>query len=292
MAFDPAYETNGRFFVSYTNNSGDLTLARYEVDSMNSNLADESTREELLVVPHPGAENHNGGQIQFGGDGYLYWSMGDGGGVNSQDDESMLGKLLRINVTHDTAPFATVPLTNPHYVDGPTDLEYIWAKGLRNPWRFSFDRGTGDLYIGDVGAGTIEEIDYAPASSTGGENYGWNTFEGSTCHNPPCPEPPTGFTFPIHEYTHGNGCAVMGGYVYRGCAMPDLAGTYFFSDLCAADILTFEVVGGLKTDFTDRTDDAKSAGAVFTGVVSWGQDARGEIYIIHGNNSIYRMEPQ
>ncbi len=292
MAFDPDYETHGRFYVSYTNNSGDLVLARYEVDSGDPELADESTREELLVVPHPGAANHNGGQLQFGSDGYLYWSMGDGGGPNSQDDASMLGKLLRIDVDHDTAPFATVPPTNPHYVDGTSDLEYIWAKGLRNPWRFSFDRLTGDLYIGDVGAGDREEINYAPVSSTGGENYGWNIFEGTTCHNGPCPEPPTGFTMPIHEYPHGGPCAVMGGYAYRGCAMPDLAGTYFFSDLCAAYIHTFEVVGGVLTDFTDRTDDARSAGATFTGVNSWGEDARGEIYIINGNNSIYRMEPE
>jgi cysteine-rich repeat protein len=292
MAFDPDYETNGRFYVSYTNTNGDLVLARYEVEAGNPVLADESTREELLVVPHPGASNHNGGQVQFGGDGYIYWSMGDGGGPNSQDDASMLGKLLRLDVDHDTAPFATVPPTNPGYVDGTTDIEYVWAKGLRNPWRFSFDRVSGDLYIGDVGAGDREEINYAPASSTGGENYGWNIFEGSTCQNGPCPEPPTGFTFPIHEFPHGQSCAVMGGFVYRGCAMPDLAGTYFFSDLCGAYIRTFEVTGGVLTNFTDRTTDAKSAGAMFTGVVSWGQDARGEIYIINGNNSIYRMEPE
>jgi cysteine-rich repeat protein len=292
MAFDPDYESNGRFYLSCTNTSGDLVLARYEVEPGNPELADESTRKELVLVPHPGASNHNGGQIQFGGDGYLYWSMGDGGGPNSQDDASMLGKLLRIDVDHDTAPFATVPPTNPHYVDGTTDLESIWAKGLRNPWRFSFDRLTGDLYIGDVGAGDREEIDYAPASSTGGQNYGWPIFEGTTCNNGPCPDPPTGFTFPIHEYPHGGPCAVMGGYVYRGCAMPDLAGTYFFSDLCAAYVHTFEVVGGAVTNFMNRTTDAKSAGASFTGVVSWGQDARGEIYLINGNNSIYRMEPE
>ncbi|HXC51449.1 MAG TPA: PQQ-dependent sugar dehydrogenase [Candidatus Limnocylindrales bacterium] len=291
MAFDPDYESNGRFFISYTNTSGDLVLARYEVSDPNT--ADESTRKELVLVPHPGAANHNGGQLQFGSDGYLYWSMGDGGsGVNAQDDASMLGKLLRLDVDHDSAPFVTVPATNPHYAGGASELEYIWAKGLRNPWRFSFDRMTGDLYIGDVGAGSVEEVDYSPASSIGGENYGWNIFEASTCHSPPCPDPPTGFTFPVHEYTHASGCAVMGGYVYRGCSMPDLQGTYFFSDLCGAFIHTFEIAGGAATNVTDRTNDAKSAGATFVGVVSWGQDARGEIYIINGNNSIYRMEPQ
>jgi cysteine-rich repeat protein len=292
MAFDPDYETNGRFYISYTNTGGDLVLARYEVDPGDPDIADESTREELLLVPHPGASNHNGGQVQFSPDGYLYWSMGDGGGPNSQDDESMLGKMLRLDVDHDTAPFATVPPSNPDYAGGTSDLEYVWAKGLRNPWRFSFDRETGDLYIGDVGAGDREEIDYQPASSTGSENYGWPIFEGNTCNNGPCPDPPTGFTFPIYEYSHGGGCAVMGGYVYRGCAMPDLEGTYFLSDLCAGFVRTFEVSGGVLTNFADRTMDARSAGATFTGVVSWGQDARGELYIINGNNSIYRMEPQ
>lgn len=293
MAFDPDYHANGRFFVSYTNLSGDLVLARYEVSDVDPGVADESTREELLVVPHPGASNHNGGQVQFGGDGYLYWGMGDGGnGQNSQDDASMLGKMLRIDVSHDAAPFATVPPTNPYYVDGTTDLEYVWAKGFRNPWRFSFDRGTGDLYVGDVGAGDREEIDFASAASTGTENYGWPVFEGTTCQNGPCPDPPTGFTFPIHEYPHGRPCAVMGGYVYRGCAMPDFAGTYFFSDLCASFVRTFEVVGGTATNVTDRTSDAKSAGASFAAILSWGEDARGELYLINGNNSIYRLEPE
>jgi len=293
MAFDPAYDGNGRFFVSHTNTGGDLVVARYEVDAGDPNIADESTRQELLVVGHPGAANHNGGQIQFGGDGYLYWSIGDGGnGDNAQDDASMLGKILRLDVSHASAPHVSVPPTNPHYVDGSSDVEYVWAKGLRNPWRFSFDRDSGDLYIGDVGAGDREEIDYAPASSPGGENYGWNAFEGSTCQVGPCPDPPVGFTLPVYEYPHGRPCAVMGGYVYRGCAMPDYAGTYFFSDFCAAFVRTFKVVAGEATAVTDRTADAKSAGAFFTGVVSLGQDARGELYIVNGNNSIYRLEPE
>lgn len=293
MAFDPGYEDNGRFFISHTNTSGDLVLARYEVDGDNSDLADESTRQEILVVPHPGASNHNGGQVQFSPDGYLYWGMGDGGkGLEAQDDNFMLGKILRLDVTHDSAPFATVPPTNPHYVDGTSDLEYVWAGGLRNPWRFSFDRLTGDLYIGDVGAGHREEVNFAPASSIGGENYGWNTFEGTRCARSSCPEPPIGFTMPVHEYPHTEGCAVMGGYAYRGCAMPGLAGSYFFTDLCSTLVQTFEMAGGVATNLTDRTDDARSTGAVFTGVVSWGQDARGELYIINGNNRIYRIDPE
>ncbi|MFN2428244.1 MAG: PQQ-dependent sugar dehydrogenase, partial [Candidatus Binatia bacterium] len=293
MAFDPAYETNRRFFVSYTNLSGDLVLARYEVNAGDPDLADESTREELLVVAHPGSSNHNGGQIQFGGDGYLYWSMGDGGnGQNAQNDASMLGKLLRLDVNRDSAPLVSVPPTNPGYVDGTSDIEYVWSKGLRNPWRFSFDRLTGDLFIGDVGAGDREEIDFAPAASTGDHNYGWPIFEGTTCQNGPCPDPPTGFTFPIHEYNHGRPCAVMGGYAYRGCAMPDFAGTYFFSDLCAAFVRTFEVADGAAVNVTDRTSDAKSEGASLGGVISWGEDARGELYLVLGNNSIYRIEPE
>jgi len=294
MAFDPAYESNGRFFVSYTNTSGDLVLARYEVDAGDPDAADESTRKELLVVPHPGSQNHNGGQIQFGGDGYLYWSMGDGGqGTNAQDPMAMLGKLLRLDVNHASAPFATVPSTNPGYVDGTSPLEYVWAKGLRNPFRFSFDRQSGDLYIGDVGANSVEEISFAPAASPGGQNYGWNIFEGSSCRVEPCPDPPTGFTMPVHEYAHGGRhCAVIGGYSYRGCAMPDLSGNYFFSDLCSAFVRTFKVVGGAATSFTDRSKDAKSTGVFISGVVSWGEDARGEIYLISGGGSIYRIQPE
>lgn len=293
MAFDADYENNGRFFISYTNTSGDLVLARYEVDAIDRNIADESTRKELLVVEHPGTSNHNGGQVQFGGDGYLYWSMGDSGnGGNAQDSDSMLGSLLRLDVTHDTAPFATVPPTNPNFVDGSTELEYVWSKGLRNPWRFSFDRVLGDLYIGDVGAGDREEVSFAPSSSTGSENYGWPIFEGTTCNKASCPDPPTGFTMPPYEYPHSEGCAVIGGYVYRGCAMPDLHGQYFFADLCSTFVRSFEMVGGVATNIADRTDDARSEGVSFTGIISWGEDARGELYIITSNNHVYRIEPE
>lgn len=292
MAFDPAYAVNGRFYVSYTDTSGDLVLARYEVDAGDPDLADPSTREELLVIPHPGAANHNGGQLQFGGDGYLYWGMGDGGAsANAQSDASMLGKMLRLDVDHDAAPFVTVPPTNPGYVDGTGAIEYVWAKGLRNPWRFSFDRETGDLYIGDVGGSYREEISFAPGTSVGGENYGWRIFEGNRCNESSCPDPPTGFTMPVHDYPHPGGCAVMGGYAYRGCAMPDMAGTYFFSDLCGGFIRTFEVVGGTAVNFTDRTSDARPPGYSFMGARSWGEDARGEIYIMNGSNQIFRIVP-
>ncbi len=293
MAFDPAYEENGRFYLSYTNTSGDLVLARYEVAQADPNVADMSTAQELLVVGHPGTSHHNGGQVQFSPDGYIYWSMGDSGdGGNAQDPDSMLGSILRADVAHDTPPYVTVPPTNPNYVDGSTELEYVWAKGLRNPWRFSFDRAEGDLYIADVGAGDREEIDYAPASSPGGENYGWNVFEGTTCNKASCPDPPSGFIMPIHEYPHSQGCAVMGGYVYRGCSIPDLDGRYFFSDLCSTFVQSFAVVAGVATDLIDHTDDARSTGASFMGVISWGQDARGELYIITGNNRVYRIEPE
>lgn len=292
MAFDPDYAGNGRFFVTYSNTSGDMVLARYEVDSGNPDAANPGSRQELLVIPHPGA-NHNGGQLQFSPDGYLYWSVGDGGrGIEAQDSSSMLGKIFRLDVNRSSAPFVTVPTGNPNYVDGSSAPEYMWAKGLRNPWRFSFDSETGDLYIGDVGAGHREEINFAAASSTGGEDYGWNTFEGTRCHRSPCPDPPTGITMPVHEAPHPGACAIMGGYVYRGCAMPDLAGTYFFSDYCGAFVQTFEMSGGVATNLTDRTTDARSTGATFSGVVSWGTDARGELYLINGNNRIYRMDPE
>lgn len=301
MAFDPDYESNRRFFVYYTDNSGRITIARYQTAAGNPNAADESTAEVLLSIPHPGQSNHNGGQVAFGADGYLYAATGDGGGggdpdENAQDDASLLGKMLRIDVDVDVPPYWAVPPTNPGYVDGTSELELVWAKGLRNPWRFSFDRETGDLVIADVGQGSLEEIDWQPAASTGGENYGWDVFEGTQCYEPDpapmCPSPPTGFTMPIHEYSHAVGCSISGGFVYRGCAMPDLAGTYFYSDWCAAFLRTIEIVAGAATNAQDRTADAEDGGASLAGVISFGEDARGELYVVQQGGAVYRLQPE
>ncbi len=301
MAFDPDYEANRRFFVYYTDIVGRITIARYETMAGNPDAADESTARVLLSIPHPGESNHNGGQLAFGSDGYLYAATGDGGGggdpdENAQDDASLLGKMLRIDVDVDVAPYWAAPPTNPGYVDGTGELELVWAKGLRNPWRFSFDRGTGDLLIGDVGQGSREEIDWRPASSAGGENYGWDIFEGTQCYEPDpapvCPSPPTGFTMPIHEYSHAAGCSITGGFVYRGCAMPDLAGAYFYSDWCSAFLRTIEIDAGVAVNATDRTADAEDNGASLANVTSFGEDARGELYVVQHGGAVYRIQPE
>jgi glucose/arabinose dehydrogenase len=197
----------------------------------------------------------------------------------------------------DVPPFYAVPPTNPFA--GRTDARgEIWAFGLRNPWRFSFDRATGDLYIGDVGQGAWEEIDVQPGESAGGENYGWSVFEGRHCFTPippatDCPNPPTGFTMPVLEYDHGQGCAVMGGFVYRGCALPDLRGTYFYADYCSAFIRTFQgVSGGDATNTVDRTSDlAPGMGLSIDTPTTFGEDARGELFIADYGGEIFKIVP-
>lgn len=301
LAFHPEYETNGRFFVNYTNNSGDTVIARYAV-SGDPDAADEDSEQILLTIAQP-FSNHNGGQLAFGADGFLYVGMGDGGSANDpleagQDDGTLLGKLLRLDVDVETAPFYAVPPTNPDAGAGDP-LGLIWAKGLRNPWRFSFDRANGDLYIGDVGQGTREEIDYRAGSSSGGENYGWNVFEGNLCFDPepdfmdcPLDPPATGFTMPVVDYTHAEGCSVTGGFAYRGCAMPDLHGTYFYADFCTEFIRTFTVVGGAAQDAADRTADlAPGSGLSIDAITSFGEDARGEMYIVDRGGEVYRIVP-
>ncbi|MGC1374936.1 MAG: PQQ-dependent sugar dehydrogenase, partial [Anaerolineales bacterium] len=246
LAFDPNYATNGYFYIVYTNQStvGDDVLARYKVSSGDPDVADFSSAQILLTVSEP-EENHNGGMLAFGPDGYLYFGLGDGGGGgdnhgtigNGQDKTTLLGKILRLDVS--TVPY-TVPPTNPFYSSATAKKE-IWAYGVRNPWRFSFDKSTEDLYIGDVGQDTQEEIDFQPSGSAGGQNYGWRIREGNLCYNPPtgCVSPPA-YVAPVAVYNHGAndsiGCAVTGGYVYRGSAFPDLAGVYFYGDYCSGKL--------------------------------------------------------
>jgi cysteine-rich repeat protein len=294
LAFHPDYENNGRLFVNYTNNSGNTVVARYRV-SANPDVADASSERILFTVTQP-FSNHNGGGVAFGPDGRLYVGMGDGGGGGDpveagQDDGTVLGKMLRINVDVETAPYHAVPGDNPNPGAG-LPLGLIWSKGLRNPWRFAFDRATGDLYIGDVGQNAIEEIDFEPAGGTGGVNWGWDIFEGSACFepapDPDCPDPPTGFAFPIHEYTHASGCSVTGGYVYRGCRMPDLHGRYFYGDYCTPFVDTFVVSGGVATSFLDKT---AQLGASLGNVSAFGQDARGELYIVSHGGAVWRIVP-
>ncbi len=300
VAFHPDYERNGRFFVAYTNTGGDEVLARFQV-SANPDVADATSEKILLTIPDFAA-NHNGGQLAFGPDGYLYWGDGDGGGGDDpmetgQDPSVLLGKLLRLDVDVDTPPYYAAPPSNPFV--GPGDpRDEIWALGLRNPWRFSFDRVTGDLYIGDVGQNQWEEIDFQPATSPGGENYGWDVFEGDGhCHEPTppaamCPDPPVGFTMPVLEYDHGQGCAVMGGFVYRGCALPDLRGTYFYADYCTAFIRSFRMSAGLAVDAADHTTElAPGHGLAIDNVSAFGEDARGELYVVDYDGEIFKIVP-
>ncbi|HVN86164.1 MAG TPA: PQQ-dependent sugar dehydrogenase [Candidatus Binatia bacterium] len=282
LAFHPSYGSNGRFFVDYTDASGNIVIAEYAV-SGDPNVA-TPTGTVLLTIPHAGASNHNGGDIAFGPDNYLYIGVGDGGGSgdahgpigNGQNTTVLLGKLLRIDVDSG-APYA-IPSDNPFF-GSMTSRQEIWAYGLRNPWRYSFDLVTGDLYIGDVGQNMWEEVDYEPASAGGGQNYGWRLIEGDACFNPSTNCTTTGLTFPLVIYSHSNGrCATIGGYVYRGCAMPDLRGTYFYGDLCAAVVYSFEVSNGNAVNQLDHSSQVGS-GTTIGSVASFGQDARGELYI-------------
>jgi glucose/arabinose dehydrogenase len=224
--------------------------------------------------------------------------MGDGGGRNdpvdnAQNDEALLGKLLRLDVEVEESPFYRVPPTNPHPERGDP-LGLIWAKGLRNPWRFSFDRANGDLYIADVGQGDIEEVDVQPAASGGGENYGWDIFEGNACFEPApqpeCPQPPDGFVFPVVEYRHNEGCSVTGGFVYRGCALTDLRGTYFYGDYCSAFVRSFVLRDGAASDEHDWTQELRSPGTpLIASISSFGEDTRGEIYVVDLTGSVFKL---
>jgi cysteine-rich repeat protein len=301
VAFHPDFRANGRFFVYYTNSDGALVIARYQV-SADPDVADASSGHILLTIPHPTYGNHNGGQLAFGPDGYLYAGTGDGGGggdpfENAQNSTVLLGKLLRLDVNIETPPYYVAPPSNPFVAPGDPGRDEIWAFGLRNPWRFSFDRATRDLYIGDVGQDTWEEVDVQPAASTGGENYGWDVFEGRHCFEPApapsCPDPPDGFTMPVLEYAHGTACSITGGFVYRGCSMPDLRGTYFYSDYCECFIRTFQgVSGGDAQNLADRTAELRpGAGRTFHHIVSFGEDARGELYIVDYDGELFEIVP-
>jgi glucose/arabinose dehydrogenase len=287
-AFHPQYATNGFFFVYYTNTAGNVTIARYAASSGSPNLANPASGVVLLTIPHPTNANHNGGQLQFGPDGFLYIGTGDGGSANdppcnAQRDDVLLGKLLRIDVDQNvgSSPFYGIPPSNP-FVGAGLPLDEIWAKGLRNPWRFSFDRMTGDLHIGDVGQDEREEIDFQPRASAGGENYGWKIMEGTRCGDggssgcpagvPACNSPV--FKYPIFEYDHSTGdCSVTGGYVYRGSAFPDLAGVYFYGDYCTGKIW------GSGQLTTPRA----------AGLSSFGQDSSGELYLATTNGLFARV---
>jgi len=292
MAFHPNYANNGQFFIDYTDLAGNIQVVRYTV-SADPEVANAGSAQTILSVSHPTNINHNGGLLRFGPDGYLYIGVGDGGGEgdpagNSQNTGVLLGKILRIDVNAGS-PYV-VPANNP-FVGLPPARPEVWAYGLRNPWRFSFDRVTGDLYIGDVGQGDWEEVDVQRAGSTGGQNYGWNTTEGAHCYNPPTGCSMAGFVLPVFEYFHdvndANGCSITGGSVYRGTRLAALVGQYFYGDYCKGWIRSFRYVNGAIQDQRDYT---ALLGTV-TGLTSFGEDARGELYITSWYGDVYRIVP-
>jgi hypothetical protein len=285
IAFHPQYATNGRFFAFYTNLDGDIRVVRY-VRSLDPDSADEATGDTVLAVPHPTYGNHHGGQLQFGPDGKLFVSLGDGGCCGDpfgygQDKHTLNGKLLRLEV--DSGSGYRIPADNP-FASDTSGAPEIWAYGLRNPWRFSFDRQTGDLYIADVGQDVWEEVNVGPAASEGGKgaNYGWSVMEGSHCY-PSDPCDGTGLVPPVIEYPHGNGaCSVTGGYVYRGLRVAALSGQYLYADYCAGFVRGYRVAGGTTVDWTTRLSPG-------TQIVSFGEDARGDVYIVTLTGGVYRI---
>ena len=288
LAFHPDFAHNGRLFVDYTRDPDGATVIA-ELHSADGQSADPDSERILLVIPQP-YPNHNGGQIAFGPDGSLYIAMGDGGAGgdpqdNGQNLQVLLGKLLRIDVdaTPDPGKAYAVPPSNPFALGGirPGDgLPEIWAYGLRNPWRFSFDRTTGDLYIGDVGQENWEEVDRQPAGSTGGENYGWSLLEGTHCYTALCD--PNGTTQPIAEYSHQLGCAITGGYVYRGTAQPALVGAYLYADYCGGTISLLTMNGSVVVQEIALTTPLH--------IASFGQGEDGELYLVDdGRGSLYHV---
>jgi len=292
IAFDPGFADNGHFYVYRTDLNHDIVLERYTVPC-HCNTADPASVLTLLRIPHPDALIHYGGQVAFGPDGYLVVSTGDGGVANdapgnAQNLGSLLGKLLRLDVgTASVAEPYRIPPSNP-YLGQPGRRPEIWASGLRNPWRFSFDTAAvagASLYIGDVGQIAVEEIDLVPASQ-GGLNYGWNRMEGSTCYlAQDCDR--NGLTLPVAEYVHtaapDTPCAVTGGYVYRGTAIPELAGRYFYSDYCAGFLRSFYADG--TGVYEQREWSVPRLGLV----TSFGQDGKGELYMITLTGDVWRI---
>ncbi|MBK7092654.1 MAG: PQQ-dependent sugar dehydrogenase [bacterium] len=291
LAFHPNYAGNGYFFTYHTNTSGDNVVTRWQVSGTNPDSANPASASILMTIPHPLESNHNGGWMAFGPDGFLYISAGDGGGSNDEHNNgqnlnTLLGSMLRIDVDSGT-PYG-IPPSNPFF--GGPQREEIYYWGLRNAWRNSFDRLSGDLYIGDVGQGQYEEINFRPAADTGNINFGWPLREGAHCYIPSVNCDPSGITTdPIHEYTHSLGCSITGGYNYTGCAIPDLNGTYFFGDYCEGTVWSFRYDGINKTDFQNRTVELD---LTFTaGLTSFAEDNYGELYLLYQDGEIRKIVP-
>jgi glucose/arabinose dehydrogenase len=291
LAFDPQYKKNGFFYISYSTLEGDTRIARYHVDDDNPLRADPDSGQTILLIqqPRPVRPEHKSGMLLFGPDGYLYIGVGDGGlgyGANGQKLDTILGKILRIDVEHTSPGKAyAIPPTNP-FVSKQGVAPEIWAYGVRNPWRFSFDRLTRNLYIGDVGELTNEEVDFQPATSKGGENYGWSQFEGPQCMASNCTQLAS-YSGPITSYHHGGDvCAIAGGYVYRGKPSPALQGIYVYGDWCSGRIW------GLNTDDNAPGKPAQVRLLLDTdlSLSAFGEDDAGEVYALDLHTGIaYRL---
>jgi glucose/arabinose dehydrogenase len=283
LAFHPDYINNGYFYVNYIDNSGNTQISRFSVSTSDPSIADPDSEFQILEVEQPYI-NHNGGCLRFGPEGYLYIGLGDGGSAGdpenrSQNLQTLLGKMLRIDIdnTEGSTNYA-VPSNNP-FVGDPNALDEIWSYGLRNPWRFSFDSETDELWIGDVGQGSMEEIDRA-AATVSGQNYGWRCYEGTQEYNTSgCPNQ-SELTFPVAEYSHSGGnCSITGGYVYRGEIYENFLGIYFYADFCSGEIGTI-----------DQSNNQINHGPFNGSWVSFGEDKNKELYIIDNFGSIYKIE--
>ena len=304
FALDPEFKKNGFFYVNYVDQNNTSIISRFSSTNL---IANKSTERYMLKVEQP-YSNHNGGHLAFGPDGYLYISLGDGGSAGDpegrgQNLNSLLGKILRIEPKENSYD---IPLDNPFYNTDNSAKKEIWHSGLRNVWRFSFDRLNGDMYMGDVGQNNWEEINYQESNQKG-INYGWNIMEGKHCFNPEVSCDSLLYEHPIYEYPNNanyiktliglkqanrDGCSVTGGYVYRGDKMPEMYGRYIFGDYCTGKVWSFSNINGLIQNFKDHTADiTKSMGEKSFYLSSFGEDYNGELFLINYNGSLYRIIP-
>lgn len=288
LAFHPDFAQNRRFFLYLTNQAGDVEVREYRASASEPERADPASGRLVIRIPQP-YSNHNGGQALFGPDGKLYLGLGDGGSGgdphnHGQNRSTLLGAILRLDV--DAAQPYTVPPDNPFSGTSGASGE-VWAYGLRNPWRFSFDRATRDLYVADVGQNRWEEVNVLPFTAAPGANYGWRVMEGSQCFRETrCDR--SGLVLPVLEYEHPDGCSVTGGYVYRGRRMPWLQGTYFYSDYCGGWIRSFRFANGQATGRRDWTGQLGR----LSNVPSFGEDALGELYVLTERGEVLRLAPR
>jgi glucose/arabinose dehydrogenase len=285
LAFAPTFAADGRFFVDYTDADGDTVVSEFRAANPAADRADPGSERVLLRIAQP-FPNHNGGALATGPDGLLWIATGDGGSGgdplgNGQRLDTLLGKLLRIDPRPAAGAPYGIPADNP-FVERAGALGEIWAYGLRNPWRFSFDRATGDLWIGDVGQSSIEEVDRWPAGSPGGPNFGWNTMEASACFEPADGCPRDGLVLPVAEYGHDLGCSVTGGYIYRGTAIAGLAGTYLYADFCSGTIWGLDAAAERPAPRVLLESGVS--------VASFGEDEAGDLYVVDlGGGRLFRV---